>query len=657
MPTSMNDPLKIANDALDKAIETEKRNKRLIESIGPAIVNMLQGSIAGIVKQAIGPVAQSMNETLQRSSAEMRDAVSKINVTINPEISIPEIKAPDVIIPEIKIPKPEKASVSVKLPANTALTKEMRAVKKAVEAIPAAIPMYPPQHRYTYKDPIAAVIVDAKGKPMDLGGGSRALSIMRFMDSDDKPVFVSEANPLPTTASISLSGTVLDVRQVSGFADSVNVVDAFSSTAVSGVFNADNRIRVSVETGGSGLTDSELRASGVPVAQVSGATWSTYVTGAAASTYAEIMNPDGRVKVELPSGSSGLTDSELRATSVPVEQVSGSTWSTYVTGVAASTYSELLNADGRVKVELAAGSKGLTDAELRAATLEVMQVSGARWSTEATQSGTWNIGTVTTVTGITNAIEAKQVSGFVDSVYVTGAAASTYAELLNPDGRVKVELPTGSSGLTDAELRAAALEVMQVSGARWSTEATQSGTWNIGTVTTLTGVTNAIESKQVSGFTDSVFITGQADSMMTYQARTTNPTAVSDGADVRPKADDLGRALITPVQVRDLRVTAYATLNTNSETTLLAGASSTFHDLVWIKFANTSSGAVTIDIRETTGGTIIDTYEVPANATQGVASPIPIPQANVGGSWTVDYNDSDISNTTVYVSGLFEKEV
>lgn len=63
-------------------------------------------------------------------------------------------------------------------------------------------------------------------------------------------------------------------------------IKGFSASAYADYLNADNRLRVSVETGGSGLTDTELRASSVPVGQVSGAIWSTSVIGSVSSTVA-----------------------------------------------------------------------------------------------------------------------------------------------------------------------------------------------------------------------------------------------------------------------------------------------------------------------------------------------------------------------------------
>lgn len=405
---------KILEDARrGKELDDAKKREREIEDLGN-IVSTLSDNFSNNLSEAILPLVTQAKLNKQEIKEAFQEAFHdqlSVKMDVNPDITIPPFPTPKVTV---KVPKS----------SNKVLVDEMRKVKDAINAKP--IPIFEKYPEYTFKQPIPAILVDPKGKPMDISGGQRMLSLTRFMDSDNNPVAVSATNPLPTTATLSVT-------------------------------------------------------SAIDVTQVSGASWSTYITGAAASTYAEIMNPDGRVKVELPTGSSGLTDTELRA-----------------------------------------------------------------------------------------------------------------------------------SGL---------------------------------------------EVKQVSGFTDSVFVTGFADSMTVYQARTTNPTAKSDGADVRPSADKLGRGINTPIQVRQLRATAYATLSTNAETTLLSGASGVFHDLIWVKFANTSSGAVTIDLRDGTAGSIVDTYEVPANSISGVAMPAPWPQSEAAAAWTVDYNDSDLSNTTVYVSGLFTKEL
>lgn len=141
-------------------------------------------------------------------------------------------------------------------------------------------------------------------------------------------------------------------------------------------------------------------------------------------------------------------------------------------------------------------------------------------------------------------------------------------------------------------------------------------------------------------------------------ARQTNPTAVSDGDRVSASFDDLGRQVNTPIQVRDLIATAYATVSNVTETSLLAaGASGVFHDLIFVKFSNQSSAAINVALRSSTAGTIVDTFSIPANSTVGYAPPRPMKANESASSWTIQNTASDDSTTTITASGLFSKEI
>lgn len=229
-----------------------------------------------------------------------------------------------------------------------------------------------------------------------------------------------------------------------------------------------------------------------------------------------------------------------------------------------------------------------------------------------------------------------------DFFTIKGFNQSAYAELTNPDGRLKVELPTGSSGLTDTELRASAVPVAQVSGASWSTSVTiVSGTISS---TVATGVTPA----------DAVD-DGSAPVKVGGIARTANPAVVAGGDMVSFSADAIGRQLIRPLQARGLLATGYATLTTGTETTLYVSPAATYSDLIYVMGANTSDAAATVDIRSGTGLGVLATIQIPANGTAGVAFPVPLPQEETVATWTADMND--ITGTSVYISALFSKEV
>jgi len=95
-----------------------------------------------------------------------------------------------------------------------------------------------------------------------------------------------------------------------------------------------------------------------------------------------------------------------------------------------------------------------------------------------TQSGTWNIGTVTTVTSITNDVSIDDGG---NSITVD-------------DGGVSLSVDDAGGSLT-------------VDGA---VNATQSGTWNIGTLTTLTSITNPVDVNLSDGAGTSIGSTGGA---------------------------------------------------------------------------------------------------------------------------------------------------
>lgn len=296
-----------------------------------------------------------------------------------------------------------------------------------------------------------------------------------------------------------------------------------------------------------------------------------------------------------------------------------------VSDIFSTVGANVINPDGRIKVELPTGSSGLTDTELRAAHLDVDQVSGSSWSTHVAT---------------------------VSDIFSTTATSN----VVNPDNRLKVELP------------AATLGVSQVSGVSWSisvvdifgTAATSmvnadnrlkvelpAQTVTVSSITATTAVTGTVASDTADDGAPPVKNGGVA--------RTANPTAVAAGDAVTYGADDLGRQLIRPVQVRDLIQTAYATLTNGTETTLRAAVAGASLDLIYVMGGNNSDAVAVVDIRAVTGGNIMMSLVIPPYGTAGVSLPVPIPQSEQGNNWTADM--SDITGTTVYLSALFSQEV
>lgn len=120
-----------------------------------------------------------------------------------------------------------------------------------------------------------------------------------------------------------------------------------------------------------------------------------------------------------------------------------------------------------------------------------------------------------------------------------------------------------------------------------------------------------------------------------FQARTTNPAAVADADRVNGIADKLGRQVITLGQVRGLKIKNTITLTSTTETTLLAAAASTFHDITKIMVSNTSATAVRVDFRDDTAGTVMFSIYAPAGQVVGIAcADDPIEQSTVNKNWT-----------------------
>jgi len=198
----------------------------------------------------------------------------------------------------------------------------------------------------------------------------------------------------------------------------------------------------SMPAGGSGLTDSELRASEVPV-----------LTRIWDGADIALVSAAGRLLVELPAGGSGLTDAELRATPVPVSLPPGGGGLTDtelratpvpVSGTIAVTGPLT---DAQLRALAVAVSGPLTDAQLRAV---AVPISGALTDGQLRATPVPVSGTVTASGPLTDAqlrAVAVPVSGTV-----TASGPLTDTQLRN--SAVPVSGP-----LTDGQLRATSVPV------------------------------------------------------------------------------------------------------------------------------------------------------------------------------------------------------
>ncbi len=132
-------------------------------------------------------------------------------------------------------------------------------------------------------------------------------------------------------------------------------------------------------------------------------------------------------------------------------------------------------------------------------------------------------------------------------------------------------------------------------------------------------------------------------------ATTSLPTAVADGDAVRLQADDLGRLVVVAQAPRDLVVHQRSTFTTTSEATILtAGASGVFHDITAIILSNSGSLETTVDIKDSTSGTIRLSVDL---ASDGGGAAInfspPLTQSTAANNWRAVLS---AATSTVYIT-------
>jgi hypothetical protein len=215
------------------------------------------------------------------------------------------------------------------------------------------------------------------------------------------------------------------------------------------------------------LTDTQLRATAVPVSgpltDVQLRATALPVSGSVSISGTPSVSISGTAAVSGP-----LTDTQLRATAVPV---SGTFWQ------ATQPISGSVSITGTPTV-----SGPLTDTQLRAT---AVPVSGTFWQATQPISGSVSITGTAAVSGPLTDTELRATAVPVSGTFwqatqpvsasalplPTGAATETTLAAVNgklpalDSGRLPVVLPAGGGGLTDTELRATPVEVINTSPA------------------------------------------------------------------------------------------------------------------------------------------------------------------------------------------------
>lgn len=531
-----------------KAEEESDRQKRN-DSDRTAILSAMSGDISKSL-QAILP---ELTKSAQISEDTIRKALSEAIQINMPELEIPEIQIPDIHIDTREFSaiasRIEKAisSLNLKEPKVTYTPQSVQFPDRFNVSLP----------DYDKLKPLPVMMMDTKGNPMQFpGGGGGGKSDFFTVKGITNTIGIVSINPDGSPAG---AGSV---------ASSVSVSDIFGSTGT-GFYNGDNRLRVSLETGGSGLTDAELRATSLTTQQLSGAIDSVSVTNTVT-----------------------------------------------VTGTLTSTGAYLLNGDGTYR--------------------DSMPITG-------------------TVTGITNSIAVAntdstgvQYSGSNPFPFriVTDATATVNAVIVDSAGAYRSTFPVSGTVTVSSITATSAASIVDSTGIQYS----GSNPVPVTIITQPLASTIAVGSVVADAVDD-----GSAPVQGGGIARTANPTAVAGGDVVKSTYDDLGRQVTRPLQVRDLIATAYVSVTNGTETTLRAAVAGASLDMVLLTLSNTSDAAVTADIRAVTAGNISLSIVVPPYGTAGYSASVPLPQSEQGNNWTIDL--PDITGTTVYASGIFSQEV
>lgn len=229
------------------------------------------------------------------------------------------------------------------------------------------------------------------------------------------------------------------------------------------------------------------------------------------------------------------------------------------------------------------------------------------------QNGSWTVGLDQTTPGSTNAVDVTNFPVTVDT-NAGNAGAST----------IRVVVATNQAAIP----------------------ASQNGTWNVATVTTITGVTTAF------GATGSAVPANAVYNGLI--AKTANPTAASDGSLVGGMADKLGRQVVVIGNVRDNKANTYTALSSATEATVIAAVASTFLDVYGVIASNTTASAVTLTFKDSTGGTTQFLLYVPANDTRGLTLPSSdgFKQTTVNTAWTCTGGASGVNISMLYVKNI-----
>lgn len=301
------------------------------------------------------------------------------------------------------------------------------------------------------------------------------VTVSAFTDS----IAIADASGNKVTTTVAAGKRGLDVNVTDITIDAANDSIAIKNGANQLAINADGSINVVGGSASTGLTDTQIRATALPVSgafypatQPVSAASLPLPTGAATETTLSALSTKipsglvvtaGRLQVELPAGGTGLTNTEIRATALPVSLAS-TTISNFPTTQAVSIASSvavtgpLTNTELRLTPVPISGTvstglaQPLTDTQIRATALPVSLASTTITGSVATTLASTTITNFPASQAVTGAVTATLAAETIKVIGTVNVAAGqtigvtgSFFQATQPISAVALPLPSGAS--------------------------------------------------------------------------------------------------------------------------------------------------------------------------------------------------------------------
>lgn len=136
-------------------------------------------------------------------------------------------------------------------------------------------------------------------------------------------------------------------------------------------------------------------------------------------------------------------------------------------------------------------------------------------------------------------------------------------------------------------------------------------------------------------------------------------TTIQAGEEVDLVFDKQGRLVTYPYSVRDLITTASSTITRNDRTEIMGAATGQFTDIVTITGANTSTNAITVDLRSGYSSGITQSFQIAASTTEIFKFDPPLPANEAETPWVAtassvaaDSGDSPITLSIIAIRNI-----